>query len=196
MAYYTGYVTIPHSTYDEWKNATNGNGYNYDFSYGCQCYDLAVEFWWNVGFPTGYPIITSSSAYTMWENRLANSILNGQRMFDLITRIQDIKQGDVIVFNYNSSNPYGHVGFADVDYSSWTPNPLFPFEFPILSQNNGGTPDPDGGAYTNVHGYDLRLFLGAFRYKGWETSPITIRKQISQPKFPWAIYARKLRYKR
>ena len=37
MAYYIGYVTIPHGSYDEWKNATNGNGYNYDNTYGCQC---------------------------------------------------------------------------------------------------------------------------------------------------------------
>ena len=198
MTKYTGYVSLPTNSYAEWKTATNGNGFDFDYpnGYGCQCYDLAVEFWHNLGFPAGYPIITSSSAYTMWENRLANSILNGQRMFDLITNINDIKQGDVIVFNYNSTNPYGHVGFADVDYTSWTPDPLQPFEFPILSQNNGGTPDPDGGAYTNVHGYDLRLFLGAFRYKGWETSPITIRKQIPQSKFPWVIYARKLRNKR
>ena len=196
MTKYTGYVDVPHDSYAEWKAATNGNGYDIDGYYGCQCWDFASLFWRNLGFPAGYPIITSSSAYTMWENRLANQILNGTIIFDLITNINDIKQGDVIVFNYNSSNPYGHVGFADVDYASWTPDPLQPFEFPILSENNGGTPDPSGGAYVNVHGYDLRLFLGAFRYKGWETSPITLRKQISQSKFPWAIYARKLRYKR
>lgn len=196
MTKYIGYVDVPHGSYAEWKAATNGNGYDIDRSYGCQCWDFASIFWRNLGFPAGYPVITSSSAYTMWENRLANQILNGTIIFDLITNINNIKQGDVIVFNYNSTNPFGHVGFADVDYSSWTPDPLFPFEFPILSENNGGTPDPAGGAYVNVHGYDLRLFLGAFRYVGWETSPITIRKQISQSKFPWAIYARKLRYKR
>lgn len=192
MAYYTGYVTIPHSTYNDWRTTTNGNGYNYDFSCGCQCYDLAVEFWWNIGFPTGYPVITSSSAYTMWANRIANASYNGTTYFDLIYDVNQIKQGDVIVFNYTSSNPYGHVGFADVDYANWIPDPNQPYEFPVLSQNNGGTPDGMGGAYTNVHGYDIRLFLGAFRYKAWETTPPTPSSD-ARSHFKWVLYANKLR---
>ena len=192
MSYNTGYVTIPHSTYDEWRTATNGNGYNFDSTYGCQCYDLAAEFLWNVGFPSGYPIITSSSAYTMWNNRIANASYNGTTYFDLINNVNNIKRGDIIVFNFTSSNVYGHVGFADVDYDSWTPDPAHPYEFPILSQNNQGTPDPQGGSYTNVHGYDIRLFLGAFRYKEWEVTPPTpTPRTISN--FPWVLYARKLR---
>lgn len=194
MAYYTGYVTIPHSTYNEWKNETNGNGYNFDNTYGCQCYDLAAEFWWNVGFPAGYPIITNSSAYTMWANRIANASYNGVTYFDLITNVQDIKRGDIVVFNYTGSNPYGHVGFADVNYtdSGWT----YP-EMPILSQNNQGTPDPQGGAYTNVHGYDIRLFLGAFRYRAWHTTPPTPTSSYTSKRqgFKWVLYANKLREK-
>ena len=195
MSYNTGYVTIPHSTYNEWRDATNGNGYNYDNTWGCQCYDLAVEFWWNIGFPVGYPIITNSSAYTMWNNREANASYNGTVYFDLIYNKEDIKRGDIIVFAGTSSNPYGHVGFADVDYSAWTPDPSQPNEFPILSENNGGTPDPQGGAYTNVHGYDITLFLGVFRYKEWETTPPT-PPTTAQGKFPFVLYAKRLREKR
>jgi len=195
MAYYTGYVEIPHSTYLEWRNATNGNGYNFDSTYGCQCYDLAAEFWWNVGFPPGYPIISASSAYTMWNNRLQNISYNGVTFFDIIERVEDVKMGDVIVFNYTGSNPYGHVGFADVDYSNWVPDPNEPYEFPILSENNQGTPDPQGGAYTNIHGYDIRLFLGAFRYKAWHTPAPVVRSKTTK-RFPWVLYARKLRQKR
>lgn len=33
MAKYIGYVTIPHGTYNEWKNAVNGNGYDADGFY-------------------------------------------------------------------------------------------------------------------------------------------------------------------
>ncbi|MBR5795292.1 MAG: CHAP domain-containing protein [Erysipelotrichaceae bacterium] len=194
MAYYTGYVVIPHQTYFQWRFNTEGNGYNFDSQHGCQCYDLAAEFWWNVGFPAGYPIITSSSAYTMWDNRLSNVSYNGVTYFDLVENVSDIKQGDVIVFNYNQVNPYGHVGFADVDYASWTPDPTQPYEFPILSQNNQGTPDPQGGAYTNIHGYDIRLFLGAFRYREWNQSPTPVITNAS--KFPWVLYARKLRQRR
>lgn len=188
MAYYVGYVDVPHTSYDEWKSNTNGNGYNIDGYYGCQCWDFASLFWRNLGFPQGYPLITASSAYTMWENRESNISFNGVTYFDLIYTVNQIKKGDVIVFQNTLSNPYGHVGFADVDYDNWTPDPNYPYEFPILSENNGGTPDPDGGAYVNVHGYDIRLFMGAFRYRNWIPQPEEIKH-----KFPFVLYARKLR---
>lgn len=198
MSYNVGYVTIPHSTYDEWRNATNGNGYNFDNMYGCQCYDLAVEFWWNVGFPQGYPTSQGSgNAWQIWSDRLNNVAYGGTTYFDLITNLDDIKRGDVIVYNYYTGNPYGHIGFADDNYASWHANNPGSYEFPILSENNGGTPDPQGGAYTNVHGYDIRLFLGAFRYRAWHTTPPTPPTPVSgRSKFPWVLYARKLRNKR
>lgn len=200
MAKYIGYVTVPHDTYIQWRLNTNGNGYDVDHQYGCQCWDFASLFWWNVGFPTNYPIITSSSAYTMWDHLAQNSTYNGVTYFDIITNINDVKRGDVMVFNYTGSNPYGHVGFADEDFATWTPpsDPSQRYEFPILSENNGGFPDPEGGAYTNVHGYDYRLFRGAFRYRGWETTPPTptVTEKAKRTHFPWVLYARKLRAKR
>ena len=198
MSIHIGYVTLPTGTYDAWRNATNGEGFNFDSSYGCQCYDLAAEFWWNVGFPPGYPIIDQSSAYRMWYYRNQNIAYGGITYFDLVYNLSDVKRGDVMVFNYTSYNPYGHVAWADVDYASWTPDPSQPYEFPVLSQNNGGTPDPQGGAITNIHGYDIRLFIGAFRYKPWETTPPTpptVRSMSKQKKFPWVLYANKLRNK-
>ena len=193
MTIYKGYVTVSHSTYDEWKNNTNGNGYNVDYSYGCQCWDFASLFWYNVGFPTGYPHITQSSAYTMWNLREQNVAYNGTTYFDLVYNLSDVKKGDIIVYNYFSANPYGHVGFADEDYATWHANHPNSYEFPILSENNGGTPDPEGGACVNVHGYDTRLFLGAFRYKAWESTPPTPPSSQGRGKFKWVLYARKLR---
>ena len=197
MAKYTGYVSIPHGTYDEWKNATLNNGYDVDGAYGCQCWDFASEFWWNVGFPIFYPRISQSSAYTMWtQHRLENIAYNGVIYFDLITNLDDVKRGDVLVYNQFSSNPYGHVGFADQDYATWHVNNPTSFEFPILSENNGGTPDPEGGAYANVHGYDTRLFLGAFRYRPWnQPVPPTPTVDIEH-QFPWVLYSRKFRNRR
>lgn len=197
MTIYTGYVSIPHSSYDEFKNATLNNGYNYDNSYGCQCYDLAVEFWWNVGFPQGYPHITNSSAYTMWDLRGENTSYGGVQYFDLVFTLSDVKKGDMMVFAGTTQNPYGHNGLADRDYLGWNPSD---YEFPILSQNNGGTPDPQGGSLVNVHGYDTRLFLGAFRYKAWHTTPPTptptgISRGLPKSKFPFVLYAGKLRKK-
>ena len=199
MALYYGYVTIPHGTYDEWKNATNGNGYNFDYQFGCQCYDLAVEFYWNVGFPQGYPVSgvpsqgNSGNAWDIWTYREYNISYGGTLYFDLVYNVSEIKKGDMIVFNQFPGNPYGHVGFADVDYSNWTPDPNQPYEFPILSQNNGGIPDPEGGTYTNIHGYDIRLFLGAFRYRDWNIIPPVPTGTITKSKFPWVLYARKFR---
>lgn len=199
MSIHIGYVTLPTGTYDAWRNATNGEGFNFDSSYGCQCYDLAAEFWWNVGFPPGYPIIDQSSAYRMWYYRDQNVAYGGITYFDLVYNLSDVKRGDVMVFNYTSYNQFGHVAWADVDYASWTPDPSQPYEFPVLSQNNGGTPDPQGGAITNIHGYDIRLFIGAFRYKPWETTPPTpptpTTKAKTEKKFPWVLYANKLRNK-
>lgn len=195
MAKYTGYVDVAHTTYSEWRSNTLNNGYDIDGSYGCQCWDFASLFWRNIGFPAGYPHITASSAYTMWNLREENKAYNGTEYFDLIYSLDDVKQGDIIVYNYFDANPYGHVGFADEDYSTWHANNPSSYEFPILSENNQGTPDPAGGAYVNVHGYDTRLFLGAFRYKAWHTTPPT-PPTTERSKFKWVLYARKLREKR
>jgi len=192
MSTYIGYVIVQHNTYLAWKNATLNNGYNVDSSFGYQCWDFASEFWWNVGFPQRYPLITQSKAYTMWNLRDQNTSYNGTTYFDLIYNLDDVKQGDILVYNEFSSNPWGHVGFADEDYSTWHANNPGSYEFPILSQNNQGIPDPAGGAYVNVHGYDTRLFLGAFRYREWHTTPPK-PSYTRRTKFPWVLYANRIR---
>lgn len=195
MDYYHGYVTIPHDTYNQWRNAVNGNFYDADNVYNYQCMDLVMEFWWNVGFPQAYPHTSTGNADGVWSKRFENVAYNGTEYFDLITRVEDIKHGDIICY---SSSPYGHIGFADINYSAWTPDPDHPYEFPILSQNNGGTPDPSGTSAVNVAGYDIRLFQGAFRYKPWNVTPPTPPRPFSgrnRPNFPWVLYARKLRDK-
>lgn len=192
-----GYITLPVNSYSTWKSATNGRAFDFDSSFGCQCYDLMVEFWWNVGFPQGYPTSAGTgNAKDIWTDRNNNISYNGTTYFDLITNVSDIQIGDVIVFDSFAGNPYGHIGFADVNYSSWIPDPSQPNEFPILSQNNGGTPTVGGGTATNVHGYDISLFLGAFRYRGWHTTPPVPPLSSSRSHFKWVLYNRKLRDKR
>ena len=188
---YNGYVSVAHSTYDEWRNATNGNGYDADGVYGCQCMDLAMIFWYNVGFPQGWPMTSTGNADGVWTARNFNVAYGGTTYFDLIPNLNDVKRGDVLCYNIS---PYGHIGFADEDYATWHASHPSSYEFPILSENNGGTPDPAGGAWTNIHGYDTRYFVGAFRYKAWEVIPPPPPTETKH-KFPWFIYTTKWRNK-
>lgn len=182
---HNGYVTINIASYDDWRNAVLGNGYDADGFYGDQCWDLASEFWYNAGFGTGMPSTAGTgNAYDIWYDRVVNA---GDK-FDLIYNVQDIKRGDIIVYNYFTGNPYGHVSFADCDYSAtgW----IYP-ELPCLSQNNQGTPYWAGGKFVDVHGYDISLFLGAFRFKAWHTTPPVPSTQ--DKRFKWVLYANRFR---
>lgn len=198
MAFYTGYVVLPTNTYLAWKTAVAGNGYDADGSYGDQCWDLTAEFWHNVGFPTGYPLTGPNHyAYECWTINKDNNIsYNGTTYFELITSLDQVKQGDVVVFNGTSGNPAGHIGFADENY-----DPNKGGYIAILGQNqgSGGTPipviNPAGGTTANVKDlYVATDFLGAFRYIPWQqpTPPIVLRRG----RFPWVLYARRLREKR
>ena len=191
MAFYTGYVVLPTDTYLAWKTAVNGNGYDAYGYYGCQCWDLAAEFWWNVGFPQGYPITQSGGNGSAWMCWTYSREINKGDKFDLIYNLSDIKQGDVIVWDGTGSFPDGHIAFADEDYDgSGT--------IAVLGQNqgSGGTPPPishpNGGTTANVKRLSTANFLGAFRYKEWHTTPPTPPVSRYKGKFKWVLYARKL----
>lgn len=200
MAFYTGYVVLPTNTYLAWKNAVAGNGYDADGHYGDQCWDLCAEFWYNVGFPTGYPLTgPNHSAYECWTvNRNNNISYGGTQYFDLIDNLANVKQGDVVVFNHNSDNSAGHIGFADEDY-----NPSKNGYIAILGQNqgSGGVPpaiaNPAGGTTANVKDLYVQVdFLGAFRFRAWHTTPTPVTPTVLRKgKFKWVLYADKLRNK-
>lgn len=192
MAFYTGYVVIPVNTYLAFKTSVNGNGYDADGYYGDQCWDLIAEMYHNVGFPAGYPL-TGSNHYASecWSvNKNNNISYNGTQYFELIYNISDVKQGDILVWDGTTSFPTGHIGFADEDYDgSGT--------IAILGQNQGtgGTPvpvtNPAGGTTSNVKKLSVDNFLGAFRFKDWNSSPTPGHVQ-NNSKFKWVLYARKL----
>lgn len=181
----SGYVDVPHNTYEEWKSYTLGNEYDLDGAYGCQCWDYASLFWRNIGFPAGYPLTGPDQyAYQCWTvSRSQNAAYNGTVYFDLIEQISSIKKGDVLVLNGTSANPPGHITFADEDYDGsgyiW-----------CIGQNQGGTPSPSGGTAVTRNRLGLDAFLGAFRYKGWETTPPT--PTLSKKHFPWVLRSRSL----
>lgn len=158
MAKYTGYVNLNTSSYSAWRSAVNGNEYDCDNNSDSSSWDLASEFWYNVGFAQGYPTRDGSGLdYGVWDDRIANA---GDK-FDLVTVKANIKQGDVIVFDHWLGSQTGHIGFANTDYTgSNTIN--------ILSQSNGAN-------YVNIDTYDLTYFRGAFRLKAWHE---TDRKSV------------------
>ena len=181
MAHYTGYVTIPHSTYAEWKSEVLGNSYDADGMYGAQCWDLAAEFWYNLGFSTGYPLTGGNDAKGVWPLREQNK---GDQ-FDLIYNIEDVLQGDVMCFGGPTAT--GHIAFADSDY---IPDTQY---MGLLGQNQGGgEPAPGGGTTTTVESFNISTFQGAFRYKAWHSTPPT-PVATGQSHFPWVLYARKIR---
>lgn len=190
---HNGWQTVFVTNYAVFKSQVNLNGWDLDGAHGDQCYDIAFLLWYSIGFPQGYPINGGTgNAYDIWTERNNNISYNGVTYFDIIPNLADVKQGDVLIYDQFSLNPYGHVGLADEDYSTWSADHPGDYEFPILSQNNGGTPYAPGGSYANIHGYDTRLFLGAFRYKAWE-QPVPPHPTTQRKRFPWVLYARKLR---
>lgn len=182
-----GYSDIPHGSYAIWKSNTLGHEYDLDGSFGCQCWDYASLFWRNVGFPAGYP--KTGSLHYASECWSVNRVQNAGDTFDLVYGIANVKQGDVIVLDGNSQNPPGHIAFADEDYDGsgylW-----------CVGQNQGGTPLPGGGTAVTRNHLGMSLFLGAFRYKAWHTTPPTpVQSKPFKRKFPWVLYANKLRNK-
>ena len=180
-----GYVTLPVGSYNEFKTAVNGRAFDVDYQFSCQCYDLALLLWYNFGFPQGYPVSSSLGANGIWSRRLENVGFGGTLIFDLVNNKTDIRKGDVICYRESSGAEYGHIGLADENYNG-TDN------INILSQNNGGEPVEGGGGTTavNVANYSLEYFQGAFRVRSWQA---VTRQVIKKKKFPFVLYASKLR---
>lgn len=171
MAQFNGYVKVAHATYQDFRNATLGNGYNVDQAYGNQCWDFCALLWWQYGLilhtgPKGW-------ASECWTSSRA---LNAVFPFTQVTKISDIKRGDCVVFKGTSNYPTGHIAFADEDYREGMTRMNF------LGQNQGqGSLNP-----SNIANLSLANFIGAFRNSNWVT-PKPLPKDEKKHKFPWAV---------
>lgn len=171
MAQFNGYVKVAHATYQQFRNATLGNGYNVDKAYGNQCWDFCALLWWQYGLtlhtgPKGW----ASECWTV------SRTLNAVPPFTQVTSISDIKRGDCVVFKGTSNYPTGHIAFADEDYKDGMTRMNF------LGQNQGqGSLNP-----SNIANISLANFIGAFRNSNWAT-PKPSPKDEKKHKFPWAI---------
>lgn len=176
MAQYNSYVVVNHATYQEFRDATLGNGYNVDYSagggYGNQCWDLCALLWWQYGLTlyTG-PIGIAEECWTVSKDR------NAVPPFIAIYSVSEIKRGDCVVFAGTTQYTTGHIAFADEDYVSGMTRMNF------LGQNQGqGTAAP-----SNIANLPLQNVLGAFRNTNWTSGPTPTPTCSKKRKFPWAV---------
>lgn len=146
---------IPVQSYDAFRGAVIGKGYDIDGAYGYQCWDGTALLWQQIGRSLMTGNGCASGCWTLKKD------VNAGKDFDLITNLKDVKRGDVMVF---STGQYGHIGFADENYNGSG-------SVKLLGQNQGGTPkNSKGGAGFNVVNMSTATFLGAFRFKMWKTA--------------------------
>lgn len=176
-------VQVQHDTYENFRTATLGQSYDidgYPVSQPYQCWDY-VDLLYQQN-DVGQYLYTaanigqgSDGVNTCWSNAECRQ-RNGSGHFSQIDRRQDIKKGDIIVFDqytdwYGST---GHIGFADEDYNGTD-------YIRLLSQNFYGH------HYVVIEqAYLGQAFLGAFRYDAW-ASPTPPPSHNRKNKFPWAV---------
>lgn len=138
--------SVPIGSYDQFKNAVNGRSYDIDGYYGAQCWDGAALLWQQLGLAlyTG-----NGLAIGCWDLKREQ---NKYDKFDLITDVNSLKPGDIVVMRPN------HIGFFD----GWNGSAMR-----ILGQNQSGT---GNGSPFNIVSIARSAFAGAFRYRGWNST--------------------------
>lgn len=168
MAQYNGYVPVAHETYQAFRDATLGNGYNVDYAYGNQCWDLPALLYHQYNL-TLYTRPGGGVAKDCWEvSRAANSV----PPFISVYNKEEIKRGDIIVWGGSGT---GHIAFADEDYNGTN-------YLNCLGQHQGGAGDSDPSNITNL---SLNNFLGVFRNTNWVTPPPP--EEPKKEAFPWPV---------
>lgn len=173
MAQYNGYVSLPHDTYQQWRDATLGNGFDADNTYQNQCWDLPAELWYQYGLRLITRPGGNGTAEDCW---LISREQNAVPPFIAVYGVENIRRGDVVVFRGTTSYPTGHIAFADQDYESGMASMNF------LGQNQGqGSSNP-----SNIANLSLTNFLGIFRNINWN-QPVPPTPEEKKRKFPWVV---------
>ena len=183
-------VLVDITSYLAFRTAVMGNGYDVDGSAGYQCWDLGAELWGNTG-NYAYPYLSTGGtgyAYGIWSVEWARN-QNAGNDFTLIYNLSDVKRGDMIVLDKGrfTGDVSGHNAFADEDYNGT--NTMW-----LVGQNQVN-PNPTTGHVTTRNQLDVSKFLGAFRYNAWTPTPPPT-PTVTKKRFPWVLYANKLRNNR
>ena len=191
MAHYTGLTTVNISSFENFKNAILGNGYDVDGVYGEQCVDLAKLLAGNAGRTSPYwKSNPDGYAYEGWTNTSSRDY-NAGSLFTLVYNKADVKIGDLVVLSNTTSNPYGHIAFATTNWDSNTSSA------DLLGQNQVN-PSATVGHETTITNVNVTTFLGAFRFIAWQPSPPTpsYTGTIRTHKFNWPVFTKNIRNRR
>lgn len=176
MAQYNGYVRVPHASYNQWRAATWGNGYNVDGYYGNQCWDFCALLWRQYGLT----LITKPNGGGAADCWTISRYVNAKPPFISLTGKENIKRGDILVWNRGRIHSNGHIAFADEDYN--------PRKNSIASYGQNQGRGIYAAAYvTNISYTD---FLGIFRNTNWRETPpppTPVVVDLSKRKFPWPV---------
>ena len=173
---YNSYVEVPHATYDEFRNATLGNGYNVDGMYGNQCWDYIALLYWQYDLT----LITKTGGGTAADCWNISRQANSQPPFEAVVGKENIKRGDVIVIGSSLLSSTGHICIADQDYEVTPDGRIW-----CLGQNQGH----GSSAPVTRDRVGLTYFLGIFRNTEWQGTPPTPPTSAStkKRKFPFVI---------
>lgn len=158
MAQYNRYVQVPHGSYNQWRNATLGNGYNVDYfasgGSGNQCWDYAALCYRQYGLT----LITKAGGGTAYDCWAVSRWVNTQPPFISMTGVQNIKRGDIIITK-NPRSRTGHICFADENYRhSGNKKRLW-----CVGQNQRGS----SALPVTRDEIDITYFVGLFRNTFW-----------------------------
>lgn len=171
---------------DALARASQGLGYDVDNWLGYQCWDMCAELWMNLPefsggtlWPKTGPELEAQECWTVSRTENAGS------SFTLIYLLSQVKRGDVIVIGPSAISSAGHIAFADEDYNGTN-------YMNLLGQNQVD-PNPTTGHIPTVTNLNVSNFLGAFRLNSWTPPVPPTPTGRTASKFPWVLYARKLR---
>ena len=178
-------VIVDVSSYEAFKNATLGNGYDVTSPYGYQCTELPKELTGSAGRTSPYWMSGTGNAYEAWSDATSRAYNKGD-MFTLVYTKGEVRKGDIVVLDKGrfTGDTTGHVAFADSDWNANTTSAV------LLGQNQVD-PNPTTGHVTTLTNMSVTKFLGAFRFRAWQQPTPTNQKK--KKRYPWAVFGNEIR---